>query len=158
MIYTKLTKKAMKIAYEAHKGQLDKAGAPYIYHVMYVADRMQDEVRTIVAILHDVVEDTKWTLQDLGFFGAEVVEALALLTHDDDVPYSEYIEKLSENPISRDVKIVDLEHNSDLTRLNEITTKDIKRAEKYRRSRKFLLDVQKQEMNESYRPKVKIAI
>lgn len=158
MIITPLTKKALEIAKEAHKGQVDKGGNPYILHPMYVADQMVDEVRTIVALLHDVIEDTRWTLQDLAFFGDEVVEALSLLTHDKSVTYSEYIKRLSKNPISRDVKIGDLEHNSDLTRLHVITKKDIKRVEKYRRSREYLIGIEMQEMSSSYKSKVKIAI
>lgn len=126
---------------------------------MFVADQMKDEVRTIVALLHDVVEDNKkWTLEKLAFFGEEVVEALALLTRDDDVPYSKYIEELSVNPISRDVKMGDLEHNSDLTRLDEIKPKDIRRAEKYKRSMAFLRGIEEQERSNNNKQKMKIAM
>ncbi len=158
MIITPLTKKALEIAQEAHKGQVDKGGEPYIYHPIYVAERMVDEVRTIVALLHDVVEDTKWTLADLTFFGEDVIEALRLLTHDNDVPYQEYIEKLSKNPISRDVKMKDLAHNSDLTRLKVITLKDFKRAEKYKKSMNYLQSVKDKEKPNSYNKKLKSAI
>lgn len=159
MIVTPLTKKALEIAKEAHKDQFDKGGNPYIWHPMYVAEQMKDEVRTIVALLHDVVEDNeKWTLEDLAFFGEEVVEALALLTRDKSVPYSEYIKRLSVNPIARDVKMGDLEHNSDLTRLKVIRVKDWKRAEKYKRSMAFLKGVEEREKNQSCKQKMKIAI
>ena len=137
MILTPLVIKALEIATEAHKGQVDKGGNPYILHPIYIAARMKDEVRTIVALLHDVPEDTEWTLEDLAFFGEEVVEALALLKRDKSVPYHKYIEDLSVNPIARDVKMGDLEHNTDLTRLKVITVKDFKRAQKYKRSITF---------------------
>ncbi len=158
MIITPLTKKALEIAQESHKGQVDKGGEPYIYHPIFVAEKMVDEVRTIVALLHDVVEDTNWTFEDLAFFGEDVIEALKLLTRDDDVPYHEYIEKLSRNPISRDVKIGDLEHNSDLTRLKVITLKAFKRAEKYKRSMNYLQSIRDKEEAYSYNKKIKSAI
>lgn len=156
MILTPLTKKALEIAKEAHEGQFDKGGEPYIYHPIYVAEKMMDEVRTIVALLHDVIEDTKWTLEDLIFFGEDVVEALRLLTRDDNVPYHEYIKELSKNPISRDVKMGDLEHNSDLTRLKEITEEDLERVKKYEKSMHYLKSVK--ENSNSYSKKLKCAI
>lgn len=159
MILTPLVRKALEIATEAHKGQVDKGGNPYILHPMFVADKMKDEVRTIVALLHDVVEDNKkWTLERLAFFGEEVVEALDLLNHDDDVPYDEYIKNLSVNPIARDVKMGDLEHNSDLTRLKVITQKDRKRAQKYKRSIIFLEGVEEQERSHQVKQKMKRAM
>ena len=119
MIYTSLTKKAMRIAYDAHAGQLDKGGDPYVFHPFYVAERMPDEVSVCVALLHDVVEDTEVTLQDLACdFPAEVIEALGLLTHEDGVPYLDYVAAAAANPIARRVKLADLEHNSDEGRLS----------------------------------------
>ena len=89
MIYTDKTKKAMKLCFEAHKDQLDKSGVPYVFHPFHVAEQMTDEATTIVALLHDVVEDTDYTLEDIAAmgFGQDVVDALALMTHDKSVPY-----------------------------------------------------------------------
>lgn len=117
MIYTTLTNKAMVIAYNAHHGQVDKQGIPYVFHPFHVAEQMTDELSTCVALLHDVVEDSDVTLDDLAQeFPIEVIEALALLTHDESVPYLEYIKALASNEIARAVKRADLEHNLDGTR------------------------------------------
>lgn len=133
MIYTKNTKKALRLCYEAHNGQLDKGGAPYVFHPMHLAEQMTTEDATIVALLHDVVEDTKYTLADIAAlgFGNNVIEALALLTHDKSVSYNDYIAEIKSNDIAKQVKLADLAHNADLTRLNVITEKDIARREKY---------------------------
>lgn len=134
MIYTKQTKMAMKLCYEAHAGQVDKSGIPYVFHPIHLAEQMDDEISTVVALLHDVVEDTPYTFADLEAmgFGQEVIEALKLLTHDDGRPYQEYVENLAEHPVARKVKLADLEHNMDLTRLNgEPTMKDQQRILKY---------------------------
>ena len=122
MIYTDKTKKAMKLCYEAHKDQVDKSGLPYVFHPAHVAEQMTDEATTIVALLHDVVEDTDYTLEDLAAegFGKEILEAVALMTHEDDVPYLDYVAKLKDNPIARAVKLADLAHNSDLSRIGEV--------------------------------------
>ena len=89
MIYTPKTKQALKLCFEAHKNQVDKSGMPYVFHPFHVAEQMTDEISTIVALLHDVVEDTPYTLGDIAAmgFGDEVTDALALLTHDEAVPY-----------------------------------------------------------------------
>lgn len=117
MIYTTLTNKAMVIAYNAHHGQVDKQGVPYVFHPFHVAEQMTDELSTCAALLHDVVEDSDVTLEDLAReFPAEVIEALALLTHDESVPYLEYIKALASNELARAVKRADLEHNLDETR------------------------------------------
>ena len=134
MIYTQLTKKAMKIAYEAHKDQVDKSGMPYIYHPVHLAEQMGEEETVCVALLHDVVEDTDITLEDLRSegFGKEIIDALCLMTHDDNVPYMEYVSKIRDNPIAKAVKLADLAHNSDLSRLDAVGEKEIKRNEKYK--------------------------
>ena len=108
MIYTDKTKKAMKLCYDAHKGQVDKSGLPYVFHPFHVAEQMTDEATTIVALLHDVVEDTDYTLEDLAAegFGKDLLEAVALMTHEDDVPYLDYVTKLKGNPIARAVKLL----------------------------------------------------
>ena len=136
MIYTDKTKKAMKLCYEAHKGQVDKSGMPYVFHPFHVAEQMTDETTTIVALLHDVVEDTDYTLEDIAEegFGKEILEAVALMTHEDDVPYLDYVAKLKDNPIARAVKLADLAHNSDLSRIGEIDKETKQRLEKYKKA------------------------
>lgn len=129
MIYTHLTNEAMKIAYRAHHGQVDKGGIPYIFHPFHLAEQMTDEYTTCVALLHDVVEDTDVTLEALSaVFPAEVVEAVALLTHRPGDDYLQYAAAIRENPIARAVKLADIAHNSDTTRLE--TTADNLAAQK----------------------------
>lgn len=141
MIYTTLTKKAMNIMYDAHKNQKDKAGVPYIFHPIHVAEQMSSEKETIVALLHDVLEDTNYSIEKLKIFGSEVIEALLLLNHNDNISYYDYIKNLSVNKIARTVKIKDLEHNLDLTRLEVITEKDITRANKYKKCLEYLINI-----------------
>ena len=140
MIYTDKTKKAMKLCYEAHKDQVDKSGLPYVFHPAHVAEQMTDEATTIVALLHDVVEDTDYTLEDLAAegFGKEILEAVALMTHEDDVPYLDYVAKLKDNPIARAVKLADLAHNSDLSRIGEVDEETKQRLEKYKKATTLL--------------------
>ena len=117
MIYTTLTNKAMKLAYRAHHGQVDKCGIPYIFHPIHLAEAMDDEISCCVALLHDVVEDTDVTLEDLkAIFPTEVTDAIALMTHREDTDYFEYVRAIKQNPIARKVKLADLAHNSDQTR------------------------------------------
>ena len=135
MINTKLTRKAMIIAYKAHQNQFDKANVPYIYHPIHIAEQMDTELECIVALLHDVVEDTDITLNDLEKeFPQEVIDLLKILTHDKKIDYIEYIKKVKTNPIATKIKIADLKHNSDITRLENITTTDLKRIEKYKKA------------------------
>lgn len=137
-----MTKKAMKLCFEAHKEQVDKSGLSYVFHPFHVAEQMQDEVTTTVALLHDVVEDTDYSIKDLidmGFPQA-VTDALSLLTHDKSVGYFDYVSSIKSNPVARAVKIADLKHNSDLSRLDIITDDDMTRIEKYRRSLIDLLE------------------
>lgn len=134
MIYTEKTKKALKLCFEAHKNQTDKSGMPYVFHPFHLAEQMSSEATVITALLHDVVEDTDYTLDDLREmdFGEEVIEALALLTHDDSEPYMDYIARINGNPIARAVKLADLEHNSDTSRLSVVDDYALKRTEKYK--------------------------
>lgn len=139
MVNTKLTRKAMNIAYNAHMNQFDKAGVPYIYHPIHLAEQMDSETECIVALLHDVVEDTEVTFEQLEKeFPKQVIEAIRLLTHDKKVEYEEYIKELSKNPIAKKVKIADLLHNSDETRLEKITIKDVAKRKKYKNALEFL--------------------
>ena len=136
MIYTDLTKKALKLCFEAHKNQLDKSGLPYVFHPFHLAEQMTDEITTIVALLHDVVEDTGYTLDDLCGMGfpEEAIGALALLTHDPAVPYMDYVAAVKPNPVARAVKLADLRHNSDLSRLGMIDEKALERVQKYHKA------------------------
>ena len=136
MIYTDMTKKALKLSFTAHKDQTDKSGMPYVFHPFHLAEQMNDEDTTIVALLHDVVEDTPYTLDDLRAMGfnEQVLDALALMTHDKRVPYLDYVAKIKGNKIARTVKLADLKHNSDLSRLNNVEERAMKRIEKYRRT------------------------
>lgn len=140
MIYTDLTKKSMKIAYEAHQGQLDKAGIPYIYHPIHLAEQMSDEYSVIVALLHDVVEDSDITIDQLINYGfpVEVIEALKLLTHNDGTDYMVYIKSIATNELATKVKIVDLKHNSDLSRLSYESDESLKKLLKYEQALEHL--------------------
>lgn len=118
MIYTPLTAKAMRIAYAAHHGQVDKAGVPYIFHPLHLAEAMEDETSCCVALLHDTVEDTDLTFEMLEKeFPPEVMDALKLLTHPKEVPYFDYVRAVKQNPIAVKVKLADIAHNSDQSRL-----------------------------------------
>jgi (p)ppGpp synthase/HD superfamily hydrolase len=133
MIYTDMTKKALKLCFDVHKEQVDKSGLPYVFHPFHLAEQMETEDTTIVALLHDVVEDSDLTLDDLRQmgFGDTVIAALALLTHDPAVEYMDYVRAVKDNPIARAVKLADLRHNSDLTRLDTVDEKALARREKY---------------------------
>ena len=133
MIYTEHTKRALRLAYEAHKGQYDKSGVPYVFHPLHLAEQMEDEESIVAALLHDVVEDTAYSLADLRAMGfpEKALEAVALLTHDPTEPYLSYVARVKENPIARRVKLADLRHNSDLSRIKKVTERDLKRVEQY---------------------------
>ena len=138
MIYTELTMKAMVLAYNAHHGQFDKGGVPYIFHPIHLAERMDDEFSTCVALLHDTVEDTDVTIEQLEReFPTAVVDAIRLLTHDEDVDYFDYVRAIRKNPIAVKVKLADLAHNGDPTRVSNQGSAE-KRREKYAAARKIL--------------------
>lgn len=141
MLYTPLTKQALKICIQAHAGQVDKSGMPYLLHPVLVADAVEGELETCVALLHDVVEDTPLTLDDLLEQGmpSVVVEAVSLMTHASSIPYMEYVAAIKQNPLARAAKLADLSHNMDLGRLDEVGPKDLQRVEKYRAARDLLL-------------------
>ncbi len=144
MVYSELTKKAMQIAYMAHHGQTDKSGVPYIFHPLHLAEQMEDEISCCVALLHDTVEDTDVTLEALAAqFPAEVVKAVALLTHDPREDYFDYVRRIKENSIARKVKLADLNHNSDLTRFAGVPVPEDqigKRREKYTKAKNILME------------------
>jgi (p)ppGpp synthase/HD superfamily hydrolase len=127
---------AISIAAQAHKGQKDKAGAPYLLHPLRMMLRMNSEAAMMAAVLHDVVEDTGWTLEQLreeGFPG-EVLEAVDCLTHRDGESYQEFVGRVQTNPIARQVKIADLEDNMNIQRINRLGAKDLERLEKYHKA------------------------
>lgn len=140
MIYTPMTKKALKLCFEAHKEQVDKTGLPYVFHPFHLAEQMDDEVSTVCALLHDVVEDTDYTLEDLSAMGfsAEVTDVLALLTHDPDEPYMDYVRRISANVTASKVKVADLMHNSDVSRLDTVDEWAEKRNQKYKEALRIL--------------------
>lgn len=140
MIYTKETKKALKLCFEVHKEQKDKSGLPYVFHPFHLAEQMNDENSVIVALLHDVVEDSDMTFDDLKNmeFSQEILDALQLLTHKNDVDYFEYVNQIKSNELARKVKLVDLKHNIDITRLDNITEKDVNRVNKYKKAIQIL--------------------
>ena len=145
MIYTKLTNKAMQIAYMAHHGQTDCNGIPYVFHPYHLAEQMDDEISCCVALLHDVAEDTEVTLDELGKnFPQEIIEALKLLTHEKDTDYFDYVRRIKDNPIAKKVKLADLAHNMDRTRIVDCsvvsTEKLDKWDEKYSKAMKILID------------------
>ena len=130
----------MKLCFRAHKEQTDKSGIPYVFHPIHLAEQMGDEDTAVVALLHDVLEDTDYTLEDLRAMGfnQNVIEAIRLMTHAEGVPYLDYVAKIKENPIARAVKLADLAHNSDLTRLDTVDEKAMARAQKYARAIRLL--------------------
>lgn len=128
---------AILLATEVHAGQYDKGGKPYILHPLHIMQQvMFDTELAIIAVLHDVVEDSPVTIDNLiGVgFSKRVIEALELLTHKEGVSYEEYIEGITKNYDAIRIKRKDLEHNSDITRLKGVTDKDLKRIEKYHRA------------------------
>jgi (p)ppGpp synthase/HD superfamily hydrolase len=133
--------RAIQIAVEAHAGAKDRGGKAYILHPISVMMRCKTDEEKIVAILHDVVEDTDWTfdaLREEGFTDT-IIEALKTVTkHSDDEDYDEFIQRSLKNEIGRKVKIADLRENLDVTRIGELTDKDIERINKYKRALKVL--------------------
>lgn len=132
---------AKSIAIQAHEGQLDKAGKPYIEHPRTVADAVEGDTAKAVSWLHDVVEDSSMTFEDLKAEGItpEIINHVRLLTHDKSVPYLDYIAAIKGDPVAREVKLADLRHNSDLSRLNTITDKDRERLARYQQALELLL-------------------
>ena len=128
-----MTKKALRLCFEAHKEQVDKSGMPYVFHPFHLAEQMETEETTVVALLHDLVEDTNYTIKDLTSMGFDknITDAIALMTHADDVEYMDYVREIKNNPIAKAVKLADLKHNSDLTRLDVVDEKALSRREKY---------------------------
>ena len=134
MIYSPMVNKALNIMFETHKDQRDKSGVPYVFHPFHLAEQMTSEKAIIVALLHDTIEDgnvTEKYLREQGF-ASEIIDAVVLLTRNKKEDYFEYIKRIKLNPLAKEVKIADLRHNSDVSRLNFIRDEDFRRNEKYR--------------------------
>jgi (p)ppGpp synthase/HD superfamily hydrolase len=131
---------AIRIAVEAHRGQKDRAGAPYVLHPLRMMFRMQTEAERMAAVLHDVVEDTPWTLDDLRGHGfpEEVVEAVDHLTKREGESYEDFVRRAGAHPVARRVKIADLEDNMDVRRTGTVTERDVERLTRYVRAWKSL--------------------
>ncbi|NMD38488.1 MAG: GTP pyrophosphokinase, partial [Christensenellaceae bacterium] len=124
--------KAFIMALKAHYKQKDKSGKPYILHPLNVALRVKSKKAKVVALLHDVLEDSdKFSIENFIFLDESQKEALLLLTHNKNVPYMDYIQLISKNEIAKEVKIQDLIQNLNLGRLKSIKEKDISRTKKY---------------------------
>lgn len=134
--------RAMQIAGTAHAGQTDKGGNPYIEHPIAVAGQLEQEELKVTALLHDVLEDSDMTAEDLlkSGFPHEIVEAVQVLTYKKTDPgtYEEYIVRVAENPMARAVKICDIRHNMDLSRIPNPGKRDLERCEKYKRALVYL--------------------
>jgi len=125
--------RAIAIAVEAHRGQKDKFDAPYILHPLRVMNRVETDAQKIVAVLHDVVEDTKWTFEDLKRegFSDEVLNALDCVTKREGESYEDFVSRSASNPLATRVKLADLEDNMDLRRLPAVKEKDAERLNRY---------------------------
>jgi (p)ppGpp synthase/HD superfamily hydrolase len=128
-----LLEKAIEIALRAHTGQKGKDGSPYILHPLRVMSRMATDEERMAAVLHDAVEDSELTLEDLRRegFPETVIEAVRLMTHEEGIGYEDYVERLKGHPMARRIKLADLEDNSDIRRLSGIEAKDLERLRKY---------------------------
>lgn len=130
---------ALQIAKKAHEGQVDKAGKDYILHPMTVASYMDTDTEKAVAYLHDALEDTDASVDELrNMFSTEIVDAVITLTRNKDDSYFEYIQKVSKSKLAKKVKAADLLHNLDITRIKEPTERDFKRLEKYKKAILYL--------------------
>ena len=131
---------ALSIAKKVHEGQYDKAGVVYIKHPLFVASLVDMQEEKAVALLHDVLEDSPYTAEELILAGLPetVVTAVQVLTKKKGQDYQQYLELVKSNPIARCVKLADLKHNSDLSRLATITEKDLERFEKYKKAIAYL--------------------
>ncbi len=132
--------RAIAIAAEAHAGVVDKAGAPYILHPLRVMLSVETTDARIVAVLHDVVEDTHWTFEALRAegFSETVLAGVDAVTERDGEDYEAFVLRAASNPIGRRVKLADITDNMDLSRITHPTVKDLERIEKYRRAVKVI--------------------
>jgi len=134
--------RAIEIATKAHAEQVDKAGEPYILHPLRLMLRMATEAERITAVLHDVVEDSGFTLDDLiaEGFAREIVHAVDALSKREGEDYMQFVRRASEDPIARRVKRADLEDNLNLTRIRKLTDRDLERVLRYHRALEILAE------------------
>jgi (p)ppGpp synthase/HD superfamily hydrolase len=135
-----LLEKAIGIAVEAHRGKKDRNGVPYILHPLRVMARVDTDAEKTIAILHDVVEDTDWTFEQLAKegFPDEIIEPLKCVTKKDGEEYEDFVKRSASNELAKRVKLADLEDNMDARRLSKVTEKDAERLKKYLRAWRFL--------------------
>jgi len=128
--------KALELAVVFHKGQVDKGGTPYILHPIRVMSAVDSPLEKIVAVMHDLVEDTDLTIEDIATYGfpRAVIAALDHLTRREGERYLAYIERVGHNSIARKVKIADLEDNMDIRRLVAVKSEDKARLAKYQQA------------------------
>lgn len=137
--------RAIEIAVSAHKNQKDKSGAPYILHLIRVMEKGKNKIEKICGILHDIVEDTEWTFEEIEKegFSIEIIEVLKLVTKEsEDEDYNHFIKRIMKNKTAISVKLNDLRDNMDITRLNHLTDKDLKRLNKYLSAYSLLIEQQ----------------
>lgn len=126
--------KALKIAIKAHKGQVDKAGEPYILHPLRLMNQFTDNNLIIISLLHDVVEDSDYTFEDLkrAGFTPKILDTIDCLTKQDGEEYAQFINRVMTNDLAIKVKIADIKDNLNISRLQKpLSTKDIARLQKY---------------------------
>ena len=133
---------ALELAIEKHKNQKDKSGKPYILHPLHVMETVKSDDAKIVAILHDIIEDTDVTEKDLLNAGLSkhIVDAIVMRTRTGDIGYMDYVKKVSSNPLAKEVKLADLQHNMDLRRISTLTEKDLDRTRKYQIAYHYLIN------------------
>lgn len=140
--YNEQFQKALELAVKKHKNQVDKAGNPYILHPLHIMESVKNKDAKIVALLHDIIEDTDVTEDYLLKIGIskDIVDAVVLLTHNEGTDYQEYVKNLSSSPLAKEVKMADLEHNMDLRRLPILKQRDLDRNRKYQIAYHYLLN------------------
>jgi (p)ppGpp synthase/HD superfamily hydrolase len=124
---------AIIFATEAHRGQVDRAGSSYILHPLRLMCRMETDTERMIAVLHDVIEDTDYTLDDLRRIGYsdEIVEAVDCLSRREDETYEQFIQRIKPNALARRVKLADLLDNMDIRRAGLLQEKDLERLQRY---------------------------
>ena len=144
-----LLEKAIGIALEAHRGQLDKYGQPYVMHPIRIMTRFRDPLSQQIAMLHDVVEDSAWTCEQLTAqgFSLEIVQAVDALTRRPEETYESLIDRAAAHPLAIQVKLADLEDNMDIRRMKDITDQDCERLNRYRKAHAKLSAIRQQQLN-----------
>lgn len=131
-----IIEKSLEIALKAYSGQKDKAGKTYILHPLRIMAKMETEEEMVVALLHDVIEDSDYTSDDLLSEGipSAIVEAVQLLSKVDGESYDQFVDRVSENPLATKIKVADIEDNINILRLESVDQKDLERVAKYHKA------------------------